>query len=104
MAKKTKIRTSKKLTKSKYRFRPWMAVVVILVVIIAGLVIVRFSQASGNRGVMYAGMPNMQVCTNNYGQVQSLYICRGSLVDTADGQAWRTSVNEIGPALRLSLR
>ena len=97
MAKKTKIRTSKKLTKSKYRFRPWMAVVVILVVIIAGLVIVRLSQASGNRGVMYAGMPNMQVCTNNYGQVQSLYACRGSLVDTADGQAWRTSVNEIGP-------
>ncbi len=70
---------------------------IVFVIAATGLVIIRFSQASGNTGVMYAGMPNTQVCTNNYGQIKSLYVCRGGQVDTADGQAWRTSVNEVGP-------
>lgn len=98
MSKKTqqKSRTPKK-PKNGLRIKPWMAVLLVLLVVVVGIVVVRLSRAGGTTGVMYAGMPSTQVCTNNFGQVKSLYVCGGSLVDTADGQAWRTSVNEIGP-------
>lgn len=95
MATKTKSRS--KQPNQGFRFRPWMGLVLVALVVLAGVIVMRFSQASGSTGVIYAGMPNTQVCTNNYGQVKSLYVCRGELVNTADGQAWRTSVNEIGP-------
>lgn len=97
MVKKPKSRTTKKPTRSKRKLKPWMGLVLVAVVALVGVVVVRFSRASGVTGIIYAGMPNTQVCTNNYGQVKSLFVCRGGLVDTADGQAWRTSVNEIGP-------
>lgn len=93
----TKTKSRSKQPNQGFRFRPWMGLVLVALVVLAGVIVMRFSQASGSTGVIYAGMPNTQVCTNNYGQVKSLYVCRGELVNTADGQAWRTSVNEIGP-------
>lgn len=95
MSRKSKSRTKKKV--SGFKLRPWMGIVVVIIIIITGVVIIRLSQASGSTGILYAGMPNAQVCTGEFGRVKSLHVCGGELVNTADGDAWRTSINEIGP-------
>lgn len=85
MAINSKSRTSKSSLskKSRFAFSWWHAVVLILVIVVIGIVILRFSKASGSVGLML---------------VDGAYTRHdnGSYTATPDGVAWSTSVNDVG--------
>lgn len=95
--KKTKTRVANtSAAKTKIHVGWLMATLLIAAVAIVGVVVIRLSQASDNSSVVLKPTDsNVQICTFNPAN-QALHLCRGGLVDTDDGKAWRTSVNEIG--------
>lgn len=97
MAQRKKTTKSRIAPQKKATFAPraWMAVALIAAVAVVGIVVLRLSQASGTTGSMYAAGSNAQVCTINPNS-HSLHVCGGNFVPTADGVAWRTSVNQLG--------
>lgn len=98
MATTKKSRTAKQgLNKRpKFVFRWWMIIVLVGLISVTGLLILRFSRASENNSILLKPSDsNVQVCTYDPA-VLGLRLCRGGFVETADGKAWRTSVNEIG--------
>ncbi len=91
---KSKVRVAK--TKKSFKFHWWMTIILVAAVAVVGLLLLRFSKAADNSAVVLKPTDiNVQICTYDP-TVQALRLCRGGLVDTADGKAWRTSVNEIG--------
>lgn len=95
--KSAKSKVSKLATRERgFKFRWWMAVLLIAVIAIIGAVIVRLSQAGGNIGVLYPNMPGQVVCPGIDPGKKSLHLCKGEFVNTSEGAAWRTSVNQLG--------
>ncbi len=91
---KSKVRVAK--TKKSFKFRWWMTIILVAAVAAVGLLLLRFSKAADNTAIVLKPTDtNVQICTYDPA-VEALHLCRGGFVDTADGKAWRTSVNEIG--------
>jgi len=93
--KKTKTRVANTTTtKTKIHVGWLMATLLIAAVAIVGVVVIRLSQASDNKSIILRPSdPNVQVCGINPAS-QALHLCAGGFADTADGKAWRTSVND----------
>lgn len=85
MATKHNSRTAKSGLNKKPRFvfRWWYALIFVLFITLVGIVVLRFSRASGNVGLM--------LVDGTYTRHD-----RGSYVASQDGVAWVTSVNTIG--------
>jgi murein DD-endopeptidase MepM/ murein hydrolase activator NlpD len=94
---KTKSRVSKRISSKRgFQFRWWMGVLLVVVVAAIGVLVPRFSNASGNVSVVLRPSDtNVKVC-NTSPESQALHLCAGEFADSTDGKAWRTSVNTLG--------
>lgn len=82
--KNRKTNTAKKSLSRKPKLAIWMGVIVVAAIAVVGLLIIRFSQAGSVPGWMLVDAPTTRHDA-------------GSFVPTADGVAWATQVNDIGP-------